>query len=222
MKLLVATRKWGSASSSIYRPRRPPIWKTRKISTSFLCPQVSRIYSAELETEKHLRAPLLNLYTCTGTCIRCCGSRMLIPGPGSWFFSIPNLGPRIQQQQKEESEKKVCCLTFFVAICKFNIIVNYLIFLQGTKKFAPIEFNGFGIRDPSSGIKLISDPGSRFRSKKKIGSRIRIRNTACIVESWLFMAQVPVQHKKFLKKVIRTAILAPFFGNTGWEKFGSG
>ncbi len=114
---------------------------------------------------------------------KCCGSRMFIPDPRSWFLSIPDLGSRIQKQQRKQRrmKKNLVVLPLFVApnITKFKIIlflsrwrkkllVNLQIIIKLFSQKLSLSFQkyGFGIRD-----KTVLDPGSR--GKKKPGSQIR-------------------------------------------------
>ncbi len=100
---------------------------------------------------------------------QCCGSRMFIPDPGSWFLPIPDLGSRIpdlgsKNRNKREGWKKIC-YTFFCSH-KFHKIVNYFIFEMLKKKLSQSSQKyGFGIRkkpilDPGPGVKKAPDHGS--------------------------------------------------------------
>ncbi len=66
---------------------------------------------------------------------QCCGSRMFIPDPGSWFLPIPDPGSRIPDPKTatEERGQKFCCHTFFCSY-KFHKILNYFIFELLKKK----------------------------------------------------------------------------------------
>ncbi len=108
---------------------------------------------------------------------QCCGYRMIIPDPGSWFLPIPDPGSK--NSNKREGWKKICSHTFFVAtnFTKLKIILvlkcrrknlgefskNYRTFYFLPKKLSlSSQKYGFGIRDPRSGIR---DPRSGIRDK---------------------------------------------------------
>ncbi len=130
--------------------------------------------------------------------MQCCGSRMFIPDPGSWFLPIPDPGSRIpdpgsKNSNKRGSWKKISCHTFLCSH-KFHKIVNYFSF-EVVKKKIWANFQriielftkkivkklikiwswdlGSEIRDPEKTYSR-----SRIQGSKSTRSRIRIRNTA--------------------------------------------
>jgi hypothetical protein len=109
------------------------------------------------------------------------GSRILMfTHPGS---RIPDLGSRIQKQQQKRGVKKICCHNFLRSH-KFYKIANYFSFEVLKKKFGPIfkelenflpkklslssQKYGFGIRDPTSGIR---DPEKTYFGSRIPGSK---------------------------------------------------
>ncbi len=91
------------------------------------------------------------------THVQCCGSGMLIPDPGSWFYPsrISDHGSGIQKQKWKTGVKKNFLSYLFFGAIKFTKL-NYFIFEMLKKKIWPIfkstelftQKYVFGIRDP--------------------------------------------------------------------------
>ncbi len=113
---------------------------------------------------------------------------MFIPDPDFFPSRILDLASPIQQHQKIGKRNKKLLSYIFCSYKFLRKIENYFIFEHVQKKIESVDNElkkillscqkyGLGTRDPGIGKKLISEPGSGFRVRKSIGSRIRIPDT---------------------------------------------